>query len=157
MTGQTVIYRYGPIAWVWRVLIAFAFASGALLLFLGVRFGGWSLPLIALPLVAPAAFFGFALAVRIDRVGDTHLRVQNLLFWPRRIAVDVLGSPKVRRVYHGRHGPMRAPAAWIPVRGRLPVYVDLLGDIADRQAFIDVLHVPKDVLPQPRAREVSSA
>ena len=130
------IYRYGALAWIWRFLIVLFLAAGIGALALAYRAGElWPL-WVALPLVAPALFFGTVLAVRIDRVGPRGLRVLTLLFWWRRFEIDELGIPKARIEYHdGELGVVHAPRMWVSVRRRLPIYVDLLGEIPSRSAF----------------------
>ena len=144
---MTTLYRYGALAWIWRVLIAAALAGGGGLALLAVRFADPGLLLIALPLVAPALFFGAVLVVQVDRRSDTSLHVQTLIFWRRRLDSTRLGTPRLRQMAQAEFGAIHAPRVWIPVRGALPLYIDLLGTIADRRTFSTTFGIPASRLP----------
>ena len=131
-----LLYRYGGLAWVWRGLIAFGLflASG----FLITGLASWSLWLFVggLALIAPSLFFGAVLVVQADKTAGETLEIRTLLFFRRRIELSRLGAPVVRRKYHDAVLDFDAPRAWVPVKGSLPLYFDLLGQIPDRQAFM---------------------
>lgn len=141
------LYRYGPIAWVWRVVLLIAIAAGVASVVLGVRLGSFALGLSGAILLAPSLFFGAVLAVQVDRVDGGVLQVQTLMFWRRRVAVTRLGAPRLRQTAEGDAGSFYAPRAWIPVRGSVPIYIDLLGRIADRRAFGAVFGLTGSQLP----------
>lgn len=147
MGGQVTIYRYGLLAWFWRVLIAVFFVIGGPGLLFGARNGSLLLVFGAMALLAPALFFGTVLAVRVDRLDDGQLRVWTLLFWRRHIPPGQLGLSRLRESYEGEYGPMYAPRLWVRVRRRLPIYLDLLATIPDRRAFAEVFRVPISRLP----------
>lgn len=98
----------------------------------------WSL-VAALALLGPTAFFGTVVVVAADRLEDGRLDVQTLLFVRRRVAAADLGAPRVRIRYHALPYSLSAPRVWLPVRGGLPLYFDLLGHIPDRQAFLSTI------------------
>lgn len=141
------IYRYGIVAWVWRMLIALFLFGGAICLVFGVRHGEPWLLLLALVLLAPALFFGGALAVQVDRLDDGQLLVSTLLFWRRRVRPEQLRPGRLRESYENESGPIYAPRLWVRLRGRLPIYFDLLATIPDRRAFAAVFRVPIGKLP----------
>jgi hypothetical protein len=60
-----LLYRYGPVAWVWRALGALALGGGALLVALALRHGEWWLVALALPLILPVLVLFPMVAVRI--------------------------------------------------------------------------------------------
>ncbi len=148
MPSPTTIYRYGPAAWLWRALLAAALAGGALLLWLGAREASAALVAIAAILLAPSLFFGFAVAALVRTLGDGRVEVRTLLLVRRRIPRERLGAPRLRERYESEQGPMYAPRLWVPVRGSVPVYLDLLGGIPDRRAFGDAFRVPVKALPR---------
>lgn len=131
------LYRYGALAWVWRALIALALTGGGALLAFAVHFRSAGFVAMALPLLAPALFFGWVLATSIERRGE-HLRVGTLLFAVRRIPLDRLGRPTLRLRATAVTHQVDAPRIWVPVRGRLPLYIDLLARVPDPAAFRDV-------------------
>lgn len=137
------LYRYGWIAWFWRVLVLFALAGSAFLLFAAVRFGDWTFLAMALPIALPAILLPWMLAVRIERVDRDRILVTNLFFVRRRIPLSDLGRPRRRDKAQAMFRMIPAPRAWIPVRGRLPVYVDLFADIPDPNAFDAVFKIPR--------------
>jgi len=134
-------------AWIWRVMIAAALTGGGGLALLAVQFADPGLLLIALPLVAPALFFGAVLVVQVDRHPDSSLRVQTLVFWRRRLDAARLGAPRVREMAQDDMLSVYAPRVWIPVRGSLPLYLDLLGTIADRRTFSATFGIAASALP----------
>jgi hypothetical protein len=90
-----VLYRYGRIAWIWRILI-FGLLGGAGAL---IWVGGPTEPalyLVVAPIVLPALFFGHVVATGIVRVGDGTLVVTNLLFLRRRMVRASFGRPRKR-------------------------------------------------------------
>lgn len=133
------LYKYGMLAWVWRGFIAPGLIMAAV--FLAEFLASWNLWLLvgALALIAPSVFFGTVVVVRADRTNDNTLEVQTLLFYRRRIAIARLGSPVVRRKYEDVSGDFNAPRAWVPVKGGLPLYFDLLSQIPDQQAFLKAI------------------
>ena len=134
--GRVELYRYGALAWFWRALLAIALAGGAALV--GFAFaGGWTLLWVAMALLLPAWFFGTVVATRVVRDGDV-LHVATLLGWPRRVRIDRLGTPKRHRAAYSDATSYDAPRLWQPVRGTLPIYLDLLATIPDRRAFEQV-------------------
>lgn len=128
------LYRYGVLAWFWRLLIALALIAGGALLVFAVQFRSAAFVAMALPLLAPALFFGWVLATSIERRGE-HLRVSTLLPGVRRIPLDRLGRPRLRLRATAVTHQIDAPRIWVPVRGRLPLYIDLLAGIPDPAAF----------------------
>ncbi len=129
------LYRYGAIAWVWRIVILGALLAGGAAIVLGAQLASLTLIAMGSVLVAPAWFFGAVLAVEVQHDATDVLRIQTLLFWQRRVARGDLGIARVKRTAAGYSGPINAPRVWIPVRGALPIYIDLLGNISDRRAF----------------------
>ncbi len=89
-------------------------------LLLGAREREPGLFCVAAVFLAPALFFGMTLAVRVDCMGEDDLRVSTLLFWRRQICRRELA-------YQDEYGIIYAPRVWVSVRGRLPIYFDLLG------------------------------
>ena len=128
------LYRYGALAWFWRGLIALGGLGGGALSVAAVRGAAPELVLIAAPLLVPGLFFGCVVATRVDRVGDT-LCVVTLLGWRRRVRIDHLGVPRRKTFAYGEGARIHAPRLWQPVRGGLPVYLDLLATIPDRRSF----------------------
>ena len=120
------LYRYGPIAWFWRAIIALGLLAGMACIAAGVV-------VPAIPIVVPALFFGLVVVVRVDRIGDA-LDVRTLL-WRRYVPRARLGSARRREYAQSEAGPIHAPRLWVPVRGGLPLYFDLLASIPDRGAF----------------------
>lgn len=147
MNDRITIYRYGPLAWIWRLFIAAFLAGGCLNLSLALRLGEIWLLVGAVALLAPALFFGIVLAVRVDRVGRDGLHVRTLLFSSRRLRMGDLGRTKVRRQYHDEYGTIDAPRLWIPVRRSVPIYLDLLGQIPSHIAFAVTFGLPESALP----------
>lgn len=130
-----VLFRYGWIAWIWRPLILLAGVGGGILLALSVLKGSWGQLATSMPLLLPAGFFGLVVAVRIDRGSDGVIRVVTLSFWRRRIAATRIGRPKFRENAQTDYGSIHAPRLWVSVKGGLPIFIDLLGDIPDKGAF----------------------
>lgn len=145
MTTVT-LYRYGPVAWLWRVLIGVGLAGGLGSLLMGAAQGAPVLLVIGMVLLAPALYFGSVVAVSIDCVDGEFLSVVTLLFRRRRVAVSHVAVPHFRKHYEDESGTLYTPRLWIPVRGQWPVYVDLLGDIPDKQLFGHVLGLQHEVL-----------
>ena len=132
------IYRYGRIAWVWRVMGALALAGGLLLVLLAVRFGDWTVIAMAAPLLIPVVALGWMVATRVD-VDDDHIRVWTLGFGRRRIDRAALGRPHLRLTAGGTFEQIPAPRIWVPVRRGLPVYFDLMAYIPDLDTFEEVV------------------
>jgi|JI8StandDraft_1071087.scaffolds.fasta_scaffold46270_3 hypothetical protein len=144
----TPLYRYGHMAWLWRLLIAAALAAGGMLLWLGARNMQPVLVLMGAIILAPALFFGTAVIVAIDDNADGTLSFTPLLPWPRRATRIGIGRPRLRRHYQGDVHNMYAPAVWVRIGGWLPVYIDVLGDIRDRHAFALAFHLSASDLPR---------
>ena len=145
---STPLYRYGHMAWLWRLLIAAALAAGGMLLWLGARNMQPVLVLMGAIMLAPALFFGTAVIVAIDDNADGTLSFSALLPWPRRAPRTAIGGPRVRQHYQGDAHSMYAPAMWVRIGGWLPVYIDLLGDIRDRRVFAQAFHLSGADLPR---------
>jgi len=141
---MVTIYRYGWMAWFWRVLIAIALAGSAFFVFLAIRLGDWWFVAMALPLGIPSILLPWALATRIDRVTHEEIVVTNLFFMRRRVRRDSLGRPRVRQTAQGALTHIAAPRAWIPVRRAWPIYVDLYADIPDPAAFRTFFRLPRE-------------
>lgn len=138
MNAPRRIYAYGPLAWIWRALIFPALGASALVLFVAGRELNFTLVLVALPLLIPSVFFGTAVATTVHRDGNT-LLVRTLLFQLRRIDITSLGKPVRRELAQNWDGAFHAPRMWIPVKGGIPVYLDLLTNTIDRNALAAVL------------------
>ena len=128
------IYRYGWVAWVWRVLVGGWLGASAFLLVIAVHFGDWWLGAGIILVGVPVVVLPWMLAIRIDRTAEEEIVVTNLFFVRRRISRSALGFPRLRLIAHGAV-KTRAPRAWIPVQGGLPIYVDLYGTFPDPVAF----------------------
>lgn len=143
------LYEYGAFAWLWRGLMLIFMLLGIVLLTVWIASPAlWSV-VAALALLAPTAFFGTVVVVTADRMEDGALDVQTLLFIHRRMAARDLGAPRVRIRYRSLPHDLFAPRVWIPVKGGLPLYFDLLGHIPDRQRFLSTIGL--------RAREIAVA
>lgn len=129
------LYRYGPIAWVWRVLILAVVAGSAAALLAAPT--SWQVWIAVAPLLLPSLFFGYVVADRIDALGE-RVHVVTLLGLPRRIARARLGPPRLRQRAYANGHAVHAPRWWVPVRGGLPLHVDLLGTIVDARAMARV-------------------
>lgn len=144
-----VIYRYGPMAHVWRLLAAAGLVCGVAIAAYMLREGTWSGVWVGLPLMLPALVLAPMVAVRVDRLADGAIDVRTLAFWRRRIARGRLGKPRLKVYAQASGGGVDAPRIWVPVRGSLPLHIDLLGDIPDRRAFLSVFDLPPGQLPLP--------
>lgn len=138
------LYRYGPLAWLWRVLGALGLGAGAFCLVAAVRSGAPELAAVALPLALPvvALFPLVATSIALEPARDgaqPTLRVATLAGWRRRIPVARLAGMRRRSTAYSEGAAVHAPRAWILVRGGLPVYVDLLARIPDPRRFAAVL------------------
>lgn len=138
------IYRYGGLAWLWRILGLGAAAAGVFLLAAALRFDSWTFVAMALPLLAPPALLGPMVATRVDRVGD-ELTVRTLAFVTRTIPREALGPPRLRRKATALVTQVHAPRLWVPVRGGPPIYLDLLAEIPDLEAFRAAFPLPRDI------------
>ena len=147
---MTVLYRYGFMAWFWRLLILLGVGGGGLALWFGLRAGHIALIAMGLVLLTPSLFFGLVVAVRIDLPVPDTVRVVTLLFWRRHLVRDSLHAPRVREWYHAEYGRMYAPRVWVRVPNSLPVYIDLLGSIPDRRTFLSIFHLPGSAVPNPK-------
>jgi len=137
------IYRYGWLAWVWRLLAVIGFSAAAFLVFLAMRFNDWAFMAMALPLGVPSILLPWVLAVRIDRTANEEIIVTNLFFLRRRIRRESLGRPRVRQTAQAVMSHVPAPRAWIPVRRGWPIYVDLYANIPDPTAFLSFFGLPR--------------
>lgn len=144
---MTTIYRYGLMAWFWRMLIAAGLVGGGALMALGVRMSSVALVLSGTALFAPALFFGLVVAVNVAIDGDV-VCVGTLLFWRRRVPRAAIRPPRVREHYHAEYGRMYAPRVWVRVPRALPVYIDLLGQIVDRPAFLAAFQLSGSSVPR---------
>ncbi len=132
---RVALYRYGPVAWIWRLLILAATAGCTAALVAAPT--SWQLWLAVAPLLLPCAFFGYVVADHIDADGE-RVHVVTLCCLPRRIARARLGPPKLRQRAYANGHAVHAPRWWVPVRGGLPLHVDLLGTIVDAAAMARV-------------------
>lgn len=142
-----MLYRYGAMTWFWRAVIAAALAGGAGVALLAVQSADPGLLIFTLIMVIPALFFGAVFVVQIDCRTDSSLAVQTLIFWRRRIDSTRLGAPRLRQLAQTNSRAVYAPRVWIPVRGSLPLYIDLLGTIADRSAVSATFGIALSALP----------
>lgn len=133
--SSVTIYHSGPVAWLWRVLIGFGLLGGLGALIAGATTGEPALLIGGVALLAPAIYFGSVVAVSIDHLDEEFISVVTLLFRHRRIAISQLAVPRYRENYEDESGTLHAPRLWVSVRGQWPVYIDLLGDIPDKQLF----------------------
>lgn len=74
-------------------------------------------------------------ATSISRLPDGRLRIQTLNLTRRTIAPERLGPAGYRSYAYSESGGVHAPRAWVAVQGGLPIYLDLLADIPDPEAF----------------------
>lgn len=139
-----LLYRYGPLAWVWRVLIVVGLGLGAVAGAAGLLTLNPLLLVSATALIAPALFFGLVLVVRAEQRKDGSLLVSTLLFVQREIPASRLGRPTVRVLYRTIHANFSAPRVWVPVKDGLPLYFDLLGGIPNRQALLAAIRLRAD-------------
>lgn len=146
MGAHTTIYRYGLITWVWRVLLAVALIGGTILL-VAARSGTLELALIAVAFVVPGIFFGTVVATRVDRLDNGHVQVWTLLFWRRHVLREHLSAPRLYPFAQLAAGSVYAPRVWVPVHRRLPIYLDLLAYIPNRDAFLTTFRLPGSALP----------
>jgi hypothetical protein len=126
-------------AWVWRPLIAVGLAVGLGALYGALHTGDLWLVASAAPLLGPAIALGFVVATRIDLETDGTLRIRTLAFIPRRVHRDALGRPHLRLTAAATLMQIDAPRVWIPVRGGLPIYLDLWAQIPDLAALESVI------------------
>lgn len=149
MADRQRLYEYGVFAWLWRVMmLAFVVLAFVFLAAWLESFALWAL-IGALALLAPTAFFGAVVVVTADGLESGGLDVRTLLFLRRRFSASDLGAPRVRIRYHSLPYSLSAPRVWIPVKGSLPLYFDLLGRIPDRQRFLAAIRL--------RAQEIAVA
>lgn len=131
-TPRSALYRYGPLAWVWRGLLLLLTGGAAAVLLAAPT--AWQAWLMVTPLLLPGAFFAWVVVIAIDRDGDRVL-VVTLSGLLRRIDCARLGVPTRRTKAYNEGVAVHAPRLWMPVRGGLPLYVDLLGTVPDRRGF----------------------
>ena len=140
--GTVEIYRYGPVAWVWRVMAgAGLFAAGALL-WLAWRGASLAPLFMAIPLALPGLVLAPMVAVKIRLLEDGRVEIHTLAFWRRRLDPSRLG-----KVHHKTHAQayvqrVSAPRIWVSVRGGLPIHVDLCGTIPQRETFRRLFDIP---------------
>lgn len=142
-----LLYRYGPVAWVWRVLGALALAGGALLVAAAMRLGEWWLALIALPLALPVLVLFPMVATRITLRGGV-LEVTTLAGVRRRVPREHITGHTYRETAAGEFTSLYAPRVWVHVRGGLPIHVDLMGRIPDPSTLSAALGLPKKLIPR---------
>lgn len=142
-SASEVFYRYGKLAWLWRLLAGLGIAAGALLIFLAFRFGSWVFVASALPLLVPSVTLPWMVAYSIDRLGDDEIEVVNLFGMRRRVSRNDLEKPRFKRTAQATFTHIDAPRAWIGVRGGAPIYVDLYATIPDPAAFRKFFRLPK--------------
>lgn len=145
-TART-IYRYGPIAWFWRLLIVGGQGFGWFMVFIGFTSAELAAYLVAAPLILPGWFFGHVVATQVDVLDYGELVVTTLLGRRRRLTREDLGKPRFYLWAQATVGMVQSPRAWIPVRGRWPIYLDLLGHVPDRAAFIATFRLDKRHVP----------
>lgn len=143
-----LLYAYGPVAWVWRVLGAVALVGAAALVAVAARQGDGLLAAIALPIAAPVLALFPMVAARIVRRGGA-LEVETLSFVRRRVMRERIAGHVYRATAAGELAQLPAPRAWIRVRGGLPIHVDLMGRIPDPAALAEALGVPRSIVPDP--------
>lgn len=148
--GRT-IYRYGWVGWVWRVLIVGAQGLGWFLVYAGFLHAEFWLYLVAAPLILPGWFFGHVVAAQVDLLDHGELVVTTLMGKHRRLTRNDLGKPRLFFYAQATVTYIFAPRAWIPVRNKWPIYLDLYGQIVDRKAFIAVFGIAKQHIPRPAA------
>ena len=124
----TPMYRYGIMAWFWRLLITAALVFGGLLFWIGAQKFELVLMLMGAIILTPALIFGSIVVVAIDDNMDGTLSFSALLPWRRRAQRTSIGRPRLRKHYQGDVHRMHAPAIWVRIGGWLPIYIDLLGD-----------------------------
>ncbi|MFY2763693.1 hypothetical protein [Arenimonas sp. MALMAid1274] len=142
------LYRYGWVAWLWRAFAGAGVLAGLGLMVLAWRQGAWSLAAIGGVLALPGIVLGPMVAVRIRRLDSSHIEVRTLAFWQRRIAIAHLGPARLRTHAQGTVQAVHAPRLWVPVQGGLPIHIDLLGQIPDREAFRALLSLPAAWVPR---------
>jgi hypothetical protein len=142
-----LLYRYGPVAWVWRALGGLALAAGVLLAALALRHGEWALAAIALPLVVPVLVLFTMVVVHIELRNDA-LEVATLALWQRTVPLDHIGAHRYRETAAGEFTDLHAPRVWVRVRGSLPLHVDLMGTVLDRAALAEALRIPPKLVPR---------
>lgn len=125
----------------WRAIIAAGLALAAPLVVAGVVTLNPLLLVGALALIGPSVFFGVVLVVSADRQDDGMLAIGTLLFIRRRIDPSRLGPPVVRVLYRTIHATLNAPRVWVPVKGGLPLYIDLLGRVVNRQELLAAIRL----------------
>lgn len=158
MKTTTTIYRYGWMAWFWRLLIVPMAAGGLLSLWAGVKLDDPWLLVGAVALLGPSYFFGTALAVRIDRIDGSRIRVHTLLFWRRYFDRSAFGVARYRRRHRAENPGRYAPRLWQPIRGHIPIYIDLFGEIPNVEVFRLFFRVPPGVIkaqPSPETDETT--
>jgi hypothetical protein len=136
--ARTVLYRYGPLAWFWRLLMLLGAALGAGSAVAAAMGAGWLLWLAAAAFALPTLFFGYVVATRVE-LEAAQLRVRTLLGIPRTIGLSSLGGRKFSS--HATTDVatrIHAPRLWQFVRGSLPIYLDLLATIPDPHGFARV-------------------
>lgn len=142
-----LLYRYGPVAWVWRALGALALGGGALLGVAALRLGEWWLVALALPLVVPVLVLFPMVAVRIE-LRDAVLDVATLACVRRRVPRDRIAGHSYRETAAGELTDLYAPRVWVRVRGGLPIHVDLMGRVPDPAALAAALGLPRKLVPR---------
>lgn len=129
------IYSYGWMAWVWRVFASVGIAAAALFAALAILHAYWWGAAIAAIFGLPSTLLPWVLAVRIDWPDKDRIVVTNLFWVRRRIPCAKLGRVRVKMTAQAALGHVAAPRAWVAVKRRLPIYLDLWAPHIDRAAF----------------------
>lgn len=144
---STPLYRYGALAWLWRILGAAALAAALGLSVLALEASSlWPLA-VALPLCLPVIVLFPMVATQIAWSGaeGRELRVHTLAGFVRRVERTQLAGYRFRTAATMDSGSVHAPRVWVLVRGGLPLYFDLLATIPDKRAFAAALGLPPRV------------
>lgn len=136
------IYRYGWVAWIWRLLAGGGVLVAAALAWFAWRENAPAFLAMAVPLALPGLVLAPMVAVRIHLLSDGRVQVRTLAFWRRRIARERLGPVRLKTYAQATVGGVHAPRIWVRVKGGLPIHVDLYGAIPDREAFRKTFGIP---------------
>jgi hypothetical protein len=143
--------RSGPIAWLGRVLIIGGQVTGWFLVFIGFTSAEFWAYAVAAPLILPGLFCGHVVATQVDVLDDGNLIVTTLMGLRRRLTREDLGKPRYFAWAQTEVTQVYAPRVWIPVRGRWPIYLDLMAVIPDRSAFANFFRIKKGDVPPARS------
>lgn len=131
------VYRYGWVAWVWRALMLLGVGFGLAFVSLGQLDASlrWFGTVFGLGFAAFPLALGQMVATRVDRLDQRRIRVWTLNLTWRTIELGRLGGARYRSYVQSNAGSLRAPRIWVGVRGGPPIFLDLLADIPDLDAF----------------------